>query len=229
MLQRQRTRSQTLMELGWPKGLTEATAGSIESFPVRFVVVDNSGSMQSMDGSRLVRTQQGVTKSIRATRWAELGDVVNEFSRVAMSLGAPTHFHLLNPTSEGQFFSIACADDYSAVGQAGNPCDLQTLKRVMETSPTGTTPLTEALQQIIRLIQPGAEKINMLGQKVVIVLATDGRPNDPNTFLRALQELQRLPVWVVVRLCTSEEDVVSYWSDLDAQVKLKGKVKWGEY
>ena len=129
-------------------------------------------------------------------------------------------------------------------------------------------------------IQPGAEKINMLGQNVVIVLATDGRPNDPNTFLRALQEffatliltltlrlplspsapplccalhpppstlalvitlppshhspstrqeLQRLPVWVVVRLCTSEEDVVSYWSDLDAQVKLKGKVKWGEY
>ena len=68
-LERRQTMMAALQELGWPLGLTKCFATSVEQFPVRFVVVDNSGSMQSMDGSRLVKAPNGAYKSIRSTRW----------------------------------------------------------------------------------------------------------------------------------------------------------------
>lgn len=185
---------------------------------MRFVIVDNSGSMNRMDGTRLVRLPNGDVKSIKATRWAELGDVVNELGEAVSHLGAETHFHLLNPTSAGQYFVVADAED-GCIGRVGGPATLGTLKNVMQTSPTGSTPLTEAVRLVISLIAPAAEKLRAHGQQAVVVLATDGLPNDPQSFLHALQELQRLPAWLVVRLCTDEEPVVEYWSDLDAQLE----------
>jgi len=208
-----------LKERGWPEGLTRACATSIEAFPVRFVVVDNSGSMNSMDGTRLVSMPNGEIRSIQASRWAELGDVVSDMSEAVGALRAETHFHLLNPSPAGQYFVVADAGD-SCVGRVGAPADVATLKSVMATSPSGTTPLTEAVQLVMSLIAPAADKLRAHGQQAVVVLATDGLPNDPNSFLRALQSLQRLPVWLVVRLCTDEDDVVSYWSDLDAQLEM---------
>ena len=101
-LERRSTTMAVLGERGWPPGLTAAIADSNEQFPVRFVIVDNSGSMQSHDGARLVKKPDGTLKSVRCTRWSELGDVVLDMSEVAMKIGSPTHFHLLNRCQHGQ-------------------------------------------------------------------------------------------------------------------------------
>jgi len=206
-----------VLERGWPPGLTKQCATSVEMFPVRFCVVDNSGSMITMDCQRLV-PHEGTMKAIRASRWAELRDVVNDMGAAAVQLQAETHFHFLNPTSSGQFFCVADQGE-GLVGRAGAPTDLRTLKEAMDTSPTGSTPLTQAVQLLIQLIHPAADKLRAHGQQAVVILATDGLPNDPSTFLHALQQLQMLPVWLVVRLCTNEDAVVDYWSDLDAQLE----------
>ena len=85
--------------------------------------------------------------------------------------------------------------------------------QVMATSPGGTTPLTEAVMQLVSLIEPAAAQLRARGQQAVVVLATDGMPNDPPSFLAALQQLQLLPVWTVVRLCTDDPTLTLTWPE----------------
>ena len=219
MHQMHQVKAHSLKELGWPDGLSHMVANSIPSMPLRFVIVDNSGSMQSMDGSRLVPGPGGRLQSIRSTRFQELAQTINELAAVAYGVRGPTHFHFLNPCQYGQFFGVACefAPPDGIVTAIGTPeGDLMKLQQATTTSPGGTTPLTEALVRVDSMIRPHAHTLRAQGQKVAVIITSDGLPNDPNSFLHALKMMQHdLPVWIVVRLCTSEDSVVDYWSGLD--------------
>ena len=35
-----------------------------------------------------------------------------------------------------------------------------------------------------------------------------------------MRQLEKLPVWVVVRLCTDEDKMVNYWNNVDCEVEL---------
>lgn len=71
-----------------------------------------------------------------------------------------------------------------------------------------------------------ANDLRKAGERVVIVIATDGLPTDTNKqgFVETLRLLEGLPVWVVIRLCTDEDDVVSFYNDLDGQLELSIEV-----
>jgi len=205
----------SLGRLGFPRGLGLELLASAREFPVRFWVVDNSGSMNANDGTRLVSTGSGKLQPVKTSRWNELFDTIIGIGEVAAALGARTDFHLLNRSSQGQFFSLA-SDDASPVGRLGEPVSLPELtRRVKAMSPSGGTPLTEAVMQIVSLLETAADKLRANGQRACVVLATDGMPNDKASFLQALRVLQRLPVWLVVRLCTDDEQVTEYWNELD--------------
>jgi hypothetical protein len=214
--------------LGFPLGLSKELIESTVEFPVRFWVVDNSGSMNMNDGTRLVPNGAGRLTPVKTSRWTELSDTIMGIAELATTLGARTDFHLLNATSQGQCLSVGgeCSD----VACVAQPVTLPELKRrIGKISPSGGTPLTEAVMQVASLIEPAAAKLRAKGQKACVVLATDGLPNDRHSFERALHELQRLPVWLVVRLCTDDEQVVGYWNGLDGQLECDMEVLDDEF
>ena len=47
---------------GWPSGLQDTLIKSFQLFPVRFFIVDDSGSMSTSDGHRLVQSADGKNK-----------------------------------------------------------------------------------------------------------------------------------------------------------------------
>ena len=53
-----------------------------------------------------------------------------------------------------------------------------------------------------------------------MIICTDGAASDGDV-AAALKPLHNLPVWVVLRLCTDENDVVSYWNGIDSQLELE--------
>jgi len=43
-------------------------------------------------------------------------------------------------------------------------------------------------------------------------------------FIDALRSLEGIPVWIVVRVCSDEESVMSFYNDLDSQLELSLEV-----
>ena len=104
---------------------------------------------------------------------------------------------------------------------------------VRRTKPGGCTPLTSHILEIHREVKALAPTLRQNGQRIVIVVATDGLPTDEcgyggevhqKEFVEALRLLEGLPVWVVIRLCTDEEDVVNFYNELDVVLELSVEV-----
>jgi hypothetical protein len=99
--------------------------------------------------------------------------------------------------------------------------------------PGGVTPLTEHIYEIQEQVSAMAEDLREGGKQVAIILATDGLPTNKqgyggkevmNEFVSALRSLEGLPVWLVIRLCTDEDDVCEFYNSLDAQLELSLEV-----
>ena len=100
---RWRSRRSTALS-AWPKRSSSRAARR----PLRFWVVDHSGSMAAADGARLAPRPGGGFKVVPSTRWEELRDVVYMQAQLALSLDSRMDVHLLNPTNSGarQFMSL---------------------------------------------------------------------------------------------------------------------------
>jgi hypothetical protein len=225
----------TLTELqaqGYTRGLAEALIKNKIAFPISIWVVDNSGSMSEKDGHRLVETaKKNEVKLVDCTRWAEMQQTVDYHAQMAAMLKNPTVFRMLNDpgrASGPQQFSIAergdqYIDEDLAIAQS----------TMMNSSPGGVTPLISHLQDIRSNILAMESSLRQDGTKVVLVLATDGLPTDERgmcddglkqRFVATLRSFEGLPVWVVVRLCTDDDEVVKYWNNLDGQLELSLEV-----
>lgn len=231
---KQLSRNETLAlkDQGYTDGLIKSIARSNMSFPLRIWIVDNSGSMVSGDGHRLVQTgHSNDVRFVNCSRWAEIRETVEYHAQIAALLEAPTVFRLLNDPGKmagPQQFSIA---------ERGSEFVSEDLSIALNTmqmaSPGGVTPLTEHIREIRANVMAMRDELSQMGQKVVIVLATDGLPSDNygssnrntlNEFKDALRSLEGLPVWIVVRLCTDEDNVVNFYNDLDSQLELSLEV-----
>ena len=127
-----------------------------------------------------------------------------------------------------QQFSVAEADPSTI------DLELQKALTIMDKGrPGGVTPLTNHIREIHSAVAAMAPSLTAEGKRVVVVLATDGLPTDEQgcggdhiqaQFVQSLRLLEGLPIWVVVRLCTDDEDVVNFYNDLDEQLELSLEV-----
>jgi len=219
------TQKEQLKEQGYTTGLAQSLADNLEAFPLRIWVVDNSGSMQKADGHKIVETaSKSNVKIVPCTRWDEIRECVNYHVQMAALLEAPTSFRLLNPSGGASKFSVAES------GPAYVRQDVQNARDVMrKTRPGGVTPLTRHISEIHEYVSGMAPQLSAEGKRVAIVIATDGLPTDEKghgghdikeQFVQSLRLLEGLPVWVVIRLCTDQEDVVDFYNELDGQLEI---------
>jgi hypothetical protein len=222
---------QRLVEQGFTRGLSMSLNQMKEVFALRIWIVDNSGSMQKTDGHRIIPTKnRDVVKTVPCSRWEEIHECVDYHIKLAGLVEAPTRFRLMNNPGANvgpQQFSVG--EDPDRVVH-----DMQQAQSIMRKArPGGCTPLTNHILEIQNEVFYMAPELRKKGQKVVIVIATDGLPTDERgyggpqhsqEFVEALRLLEGLPVWVVVRLCTDEDEVVDFYNELDGQLELSMEV-----
>jgi len=112
--------------------------------------------------------------------------------------------------------------------------EVQKATRIMNRArPGGVTPLTEHIREIHGIVDGLTPQLMSEGKRVAIVIATDGLPTDDQgtggehikqQFIRSLRLLEGLPIWVVIRLCTDESDVVDFYNRLDEELELSMEV-----
>eukprot|EP01083_Nonionella_stella_P082161 226762_1 len=144
-------------------------------------------------------------------------------------LEAPTSFRLLNNPGIGggpnsQQFDIAQMGKEHIPTEVANANDIMT-----RTRPGGVTPLTQHILEIHATISSLKPELDAAGKRVAVVIATDGLPTDAygtghqtsqDEFVQSLRMLEGLPVWLVIRLCTDDDEVVNFYNGLDDQLEL---------
>ena len=191
----------------FPLGLAQRAVASAKNSPVRFWAVDNSGSMGIPDGQRLGKDSGGNFKVIQSTRWQELTDDIESVAALSSTIGSRTEFYLINPGASPPL--IITGD--------GRPGEVEAVRAGLG-APTGTTPLAETTKRIADKISAMVDQSLLVGlEKACVVIATDGKPDDEGAFESAVKRLLKLPVWLVFRLCTNDDDVLGYYNELDAQ------------
>ena len=97
--------------------------------------------------------------------------------------------------------------------------ELSQIEKLVNSSPTGRTPLCAQIRDVCAEIAADAPLLRANGQRVCLVIASDGQASDGDV-MEALRPLHDVPVWIVIRLCTDDDDVVEYWNGVDEELEL---------
>jgi hypothetical protein len=159
---------QFLQKYRFPEGLVQTVFKSCRKLPLRFFIVDDSGSMLTNDGRRLL-SQGNSTKLIKCTRWAELSESMLFLAELSEILRVPSEFRLLNGAEP---VLVGLEDDQGE--------SFKFLKEVLAENPAGPTPLCTHIAGVVACIASVEKELRAAGQKAVVVIATDGESSDGN-------------------------------------------------
>lgn len=216
-----------LIAQGFTRGLALSLNDSTKAFANRIWIIDNSGSMQTTDGHRMVpTTKEDNAQFVPCSRWQEIQECVRYHVQLSGSSETPTTFRLLNQPvgiNVEQVFRVCEDEDGSYEYSMQKAFD-----NIRNTRPGGWTPLTSHIRDIHSEISAMSPQLRATGERVVIVLATDGLPTnsegtsgprEQKDFIESLRLLESLPVWVVIRLCTDDDNVINFYNDIDVSLE----------
>ena len=210
-----------LRQQGFPPGLALEVGGSRSSFHVRFWSIDNSSGMDSDHcSSKQVKFHpgRGRTTIERCSRWNELQGSMEDQIRLACLMEFSSLFCLRNGVKGDRKFFVANQNSKSIDD------DVQrAIKAIQQAPALGYTPLEKHVQEFTKRVLLLSSILKKQKQKAVCILAVGNLPADgkgfvseqtKQQFLRNLTELGRLPVWIVIRLCTDDKNVADFYHDL---------------
>ena len=215
-----------LFEMGYTKGLIQTLNELKACRPIRFWLVDNSGSMLSPGGCEIRGVSCQEPYVAKCTRWAELKGTVAWHADLAGVLENHTVFRLVNAPE-----NLPNAQEFAVADRAADILTAESVERanciMKSVTPRGFTPLAAHVKRIRESMLAIRKTLENRCQQAVVVIATDGLPTDDagestddakDMFENALKSLQSLPVWLVIRLCTGDPDVMGYYNGLDQKV-----------
>lgn len=222
--------TQKFQSLGVPWSLARLLAEEDSKIGLRIFLLDNSGSTAAYDGHYCQELPDGRMVSYPCSRWEEIKHMALQHAEWNAAIGTPCEFVLLNPgpgpVQEGRDFVRL----NSGTGSASS--SLQSLRRMLDmTQPGGLTPLKDRLEEIYQRIRAQHAELAQNGQRIVLVIATDGLPTSNHSAVSSdlhrrelVQILNRLgfelSVFMVIRLTTDDDSVVDYYNQVDAELEL---------
>lgn len=184
--------------------------------------------MRTADGKDLHGTND-TTTVVTCTRWKELQASVKYHAELSGCIKTKTVFRMLNDPGAKVGPNEFCICDENSNGKSIEQEVAEAIRIVRQTDPNGVTPLTGHLEVILGRVQQMESQLRSNGQKAVVVIATDGLPTDENgdnnssasaAFVEVVKRLQRLPVWLIVRLCTDNWSERNFYQSLDSNPEL---------
>jgi hypothetical protein len=160
-----------LKKQGYTHGLAVSLIQMKRHFPLRIFLVDNSGSMSTQDGHRLVETSKAQdVRVVLCTRWGEMQETVSYHVQMAALIEAPTTFRLLNDPGQingPQQFGVA-DKGHSRISQDVDVA----INTIKNSTPGGVTPLVQHLREIRENVLELQPSLRRDGTRVVITIAT---------------------------------------------------------
>lgn len=193
--------------------LQGAFVSALEQFPIRFLILDDSGSMGETDGHRLRKLPDNSFAMQSCSRWEELGLGARFLIDFLQKGSAPCEIRLLNGLT--QPIRIGMGGPKAQEDQS-----IAKLLACFNASPRGGTPLCQHVGSIVEEIRSIQDQLLARNEKALVIIATDGESSDGD-LSTAMKPLERLPVHVVVRLCTNNDSIMSYWEKIDSAVELE--------
>ena len=198
-----------LSEHGWPSGVQEALLKSVKKLPLRYFICDDSGSMLTNDGHKVIGSGDS-TKIIGCTRWSELVSSLEFHAELAEAAEAPSEFRLIN-LKKPIMLGMGAEGD--------NGASKEELFELFDAGPKGQTPICEHIRAVVADIKSMEKQLLDNKQQVAVIISTDGEATDGD-IAETMKPLEDLPAWVVIKLCTDEDKIVNYWNDIDEELEL---------
>jgi hypothetical protein len=164
---------QDIKKMRFPVGLAQAMNENNVKFPLRVWIIDNSTSMKKDDGTHISSAE--ATRLVHALGGREMRETVLFHAEMAAKVQTPTIFRLLNKP-----FSTPIPRQFGVAPQADLiEEDLKIARDTMrKVEPKGCTSLSKRVHKIRNNIVDLQRQLELTGEKVVMVLATDGLPTN---------------------------------------------------
>ena len=188
----------------WPLGLVHTFIENAQKVGFRYFIVDDSGSMINQDG------RLPYSGNVAVTRWEELRESMSWHVDAILASKLPSEIRFLNAAPP-----IRIGGDYDHEG-----IGIATINGVLSEGPRGMTPLCTHVREVIADIRLHERELRANRQVAVLMIATDGHPSDGD-LVTAMRPLEQLPVWVVIKLCTDDDNIVQYWNDIDSKLEVE--------